>query len=1557
MAGNRQTFTTYINALMDQGVDRNFAQLDQLADRTFSSIQTSANKALSGVDARISQFRNSFQDVSRVIEGLSSGLTRTGSIDLGLGDLRQAAADARLYEEGLRTMLRTVSLSARETQDSSVATRNYIGALEASLTAAQAVTRETEDQVAVMTRYQTALDKTASSSSRLAQAERDRYAEQAAAARLDSVNATRQDAINSRFAPGLTRGAATDAGAGFSALDQQIREQEALVRSLTAGVAQLERQFAQEAATAAADQQRVTLAIAAQEAEYQRLASAEAGAARGGELLAGVYRGTAAEMGRVALSARDSASAFEQAEREQDELNASIARLRANADPVVAVIQRYTAALEELDRVQDRLDPGEYTRLQGQLTAQMNNQVEKVEAAQRAVAGYGNTLRGQRTAYIQAGQQFQDIAISFAGGQRASTILAQQLPQLAYAFVDVGGKVGKVATTLAGPYGLALVGASFLVGGLIDRLMGASDANEKARSSTIDFTNTLETSRAFVNDYAASINALEGATRSLINTQAILIDSLQATSQQAVSTLSAQVSTLDAQIGRLERDPTRNLPGFFNTGTAELAKLKAERATVVAQLEKAQASFSQAETALEARRATENADSDLKAKNDLIRERARLDRQRQQTLQQGTVPLADFTPIGQKEYEAAVEANERKQKALADAIKDRNKAERKAASDASAAARQAAAEAEAAAKRRAGEKKDEEILALLRRRGQISPAEYERERAAIEDRYQAEILSIDATTTAHSKSTQIQIANLTRIQNAAEQNQQKIRGIVTQFLDAEPAARRAAKAIDQVWDMVDQPKGLGGELFTEQDARALENLITESLQRPYRDFLADAQRGAEIAQLQAAGYDDVAAALQSALQLQQQGAVIGAEQFDDILAAQRAQTALNDRLEVTRDINQQILGIAKSTREETNQLLVGIMSGKPQQALKQFGQNILNNVFQIQAKQVTAKLFEGADAELRGLLDDSDGVTRAIDILEKNVKDNANAVDTLDTVLGNASTSVKKFGDIVDQVSAQISGGGAAGSVGGTGGLLSLDTAIEGLGKATKDFNAQNDPNGPGIIVNGRRQADLIGEAIVKKQELSSSTAYGKVFGKLGGKLDESLGTNFFGGLGKSFGTGGLSGASIGSLFGGKGAGIGALLGTGGTELFGAGFASSLSSAVPYLGAAAAANSMIGDIFGFEGGPLGVLTGPIKSFLNPSRSAGATLTGLNQVQYGGKDFTKQGSVAVGLAASVFSGLEDIADQLGATIGSFNTTIGIRDGDYRVNTSGTSLKTKNGAIEFDDDMEGAIAYAISDAISDGALQGISMASQTILKNGSADISKAITKALAIEDIPKRLKALKDPVGAAIDDLNDEFEDLISYLKEGGATAEQFAQAQELYDLERAQAIEDASNGAIDALQDFLDSMTNTSESPLSKRTVYGNAQEDFAALQARVAAGESVDQDELLAAAQNFQDASRALYGSSSSFFNDFDAIFDTITQAKDALEESAGSYGGLAGSPFETDTAVKDTIASIGQSQLAATNSQTQALSKKLDDVVAAVQSIALQTNNVGSATSLLQNF
>lgn len=320
------------------------------------------------------------------------------------------------------------------------------------------------------------------------------------------------------------------------------------------------------------------------------------------------------------------------------------------------------------------------------------------------------------------------------------------------------------------------------------------------------------------------------------------------------------------------------------------------------------------------------------------------------------------------------------------------------------------------------------------------------------------------------------------------------------------------------------------------------------------------------------------------------------------------------------------------------------------------------------------------------------------------------------------------------------------------------------------------------------------------------------------------------------------------------------------------------------------------------GGPLGSIVGSVL---------GGTIGGmLKKTKWGRVDLTSQGVSAgsgndkASIGAAVQAGgafnnqLRQIADALGGNVGDFGSiSLGQRHGDWRVNGGGTSLKVKKGAVDFDDDAEAAIAYAISLALERGAITGIRNSTNNLLK-ASGEMETKLSKALSFENVFRDLRKIKDPAGAAISDLNLEFKKLIDIFKEAGATAEETAQLEELYQIKRKSAVEEAMKSLTGSLDDLYKNLT-IGDNGYSLRTRLGNAKAAYDPLAARVAAGDATAYNDFAAAAQTLIELQREYSGSAPEYF----AVMDQVTAlTKGELDRQKALYTSAAGaaSPFDT---------------------------------------------------------
>jgi len=443
----------------------------------------------------------------------------------------------------------------------------------------------------------------------------------------------------------------------------------------------------------------------------------------------------------------------------------------------------------------------------------------------------------------------------------------------------------------------------------------------------------------------------------------------------------------------------------------------------------------------------------------------------------------------------------------------------------------------------------------------------------------------------------------------------------------------------------------------------------------------------------------------------------------------------------------------------------------------------------------------------------------------------------------------------------------------------------------------------------------------------------------LSGQGGGSLGQMATAAMGRNAGPWGAVLGSAGSLFGRAGGPLSGAAAQSAAKEAGmggagsGGFLGSAGSALGAFGAAVAVNELIGDIFGFKGGPLGIFTSVFKKTKKASASIGMSGDELSVLGVKGNSRSRK-EASSGAADSVLGAIEQIAEALGADVDASlgAVSIGVRKKNWRVDPTGKGrTKKSGGAIDFGRDQEEAVAAAIRNLIEDGVLSGISQASLNILKSGK-DLQKSIEKAALIESVPKLLKARTDPLGAALDEIDTKFARLAESLREGGASAEQIADARRLWQLERADAIQQIGEASA-SLKEFLLGLNAGSDSPLSLRQQREEAERAFAPYAAQVAAAQAardevtrltgsgasaeqiaaaeqaarlaaagIDQEGFRSSASLLLGVSRSMNASGGDFFNDFDRI-RALTGGAAGLVDAATPAPGEGRDPFAQMTA------------------------------------------------------
>lgn len=408
----------------------------------------------------------------------------------------------------------------------------------------------------------------------------------------------------------------------------------------------------------------------------------------------------------------------------------------------------------------------------------------------------------------------------------------------------------------------------------------------------------------------------------------------------------------------------------------------------------------------------------------------------------------------------------------------------------------------------------------------------------------------------------------------------------------------------------------------------------------------------------------------------------------------------------------------------------------------------------------------------------------------------------------------------------------------------------------------------------------------------------------------------------------GMQGAAIGTATSGILKSLGVKQSTTGAQIGGA-----LGNFIP--GLPPGVGSVIGSLIG---GTIGGLFKKTKWGAVTVNSGGASA--------GSGNSSSAIGAAVQAGGAFNNQLRQIADALGGNIGNFgNITIGQRKGDWRVNTGGTSLKVKKGAVDFNGDGEAAIAYAVDVAVQRGAITGLRNSTNNLIK-AAGDMQEKLSKALSFENVFRDLRKIKDPVGAAISDLNLEYKKLSDIFKQAGATTEEWGQLEELYQFKRKGATEDALKSLTGSLDDLYKNLT-IGDNGYSLRTRLGNAQSAYDPLAARVAAGDSTAYADFAAAAQTLIELKREYSGSAPDYFATLDQV-TALTKAELDRQKALYSSATGAASPFDTQPIV-DATQQQTNAIVSALGAQNAAANDNAAKILAALQSLGVRSSFMGN--------
>lgn len=693
----------------------------------------------------------------------------------------------------------------------------------------------------------------------------------------------------------------------------------------------------------------------------------------------------------------------------------------------------------------------------------------------------------------------------------------------------------------------------------------------------------------------------------------------------------------------------------------------------------------------------------------------------------------------------------------------------------------------------------------------------------------------------------------------------RISAIESRFAGEPSRVQQVSKAVAELNDIIDdlqrkQPPNFEAMIDSAERARSV---VQDSLSKPFRDLVESAREREQIDQLILAGQFDQAEALQRQLALEKQMGPLAEDQKATLLEIVRAEEARARAIEDQR----RKIGLVVQSVGEVRGAFEELLSGG---GVADFGKNLLKSFKGLQVRIISEQLFGGLEREIEDIITGRSGVKAAGEFLEEETRNSGNA---LQEFVRSVKDTADRLGSLTIDSSAPVVPGGGSNPLAVASNLLGterpkLDIDIDDL-RAMASIEQGNlngtlqDLSGAvdDIVVVGKK---IAGGGAAKLDPATIFNEIGK--GGFGKVLESVIGKSAAGVVAGKLGTG-LRGAAIGGIAGSITGGNST-----GSQIGGA-IGSIAGSFLPIPG-----GNIIGSIVG---GLIGGLFGKTKKASSTlSLADGSVVAGAasgNSASYR--------SNANKLGGGVSDVLNGIADQLGGDLtGGLSVSIGQRKKKFVVDTTGQGRTKGGGVLSFSDE-QAAIEAAVRDALSDGVLNGVSEASKRILASGK-DLNKAIQQALLIESVPKELKRRLDPVGFAVDEVNERFERIRKTMKEAGASAKQLAEAQQLYNLELEDAKKSA-GGAADSLKEFLASMKAGSSSPLSLYDQERNARAALDPFLAQIGRGEAIDQDKYLSASQTYLDVERQLYGSTDRFFKAFNEIQAATSAAISQIDNAA----------------------------------------------------------------------
>jgi hypothetical protein len=291
--------------------------------------------------------------------------------------------------------------------------------------------------------------------------------------------------------------------------------------------------------------------------------------------------------------------------------------------------------------------------------------------------------------------------------------------------------------------------------------------------------------------------------------------------------------------------------------------------------------------------------------------------------------------------------------------------------------------------------------------------------------------------------------------------------------------------------------------------------------------------------------------------------------------------------------------------------------------------------------------------------------------------------------------------------------------------------------------------------------------------------------------------------------------------------------------------------------------SALGPI-GAAAGAIASIVGPLAELLKPSQRGKVTLTaagGAVQVGATGGNNAENRAGAESLASAFSSAIGDVVDRLGARLGSFAVTLGIRDDQFTVDTTGRNNTRGQGVTAFSS-AEQALNAALADAIRDGAVGGVSPAVQAALRAYATDLNKAVAEALKVQELEDLLAGRDNPFLKAARDFERQAEERLRIARQYGFDV---VAIERLNAEERLKLQQDLARDTASAARDLLDELRFGSRAEGSVVDRLDRLGTERARLEGLAAGGDTTAANDLARVIEQQLDLASQAFGSTGRF--------------------------------------------------------------------------------------------